>query len=403
MSNKNYKILHLIPYYIRATRTGGPAQQLHKLALSEKLLGHQVAVITTTSNLKENISLPVHNESGWVDEDGIPTYYFERKSFLLPHTFYFSPRLPKFLSSQIHQYDIVIVHGIWTYFDWIGSIICHKYDKPFLIYTHGSLDTWAIKYHGLKKNIYWKFVEKKIFSKSDGIIVLNDNESEELKNFGIQKPIYKIKTGLLFPVPRHDEPDKILDEYLSDHSLQQYILFLGRLHPKKGIDLLIEAWSKIYSNYPEFSLIIAGPDEGNYLSTLESIVHKFHISDKVIFPGLVTGDIKTSLLQRAYIFALTSYSEGIPLAVIEALAYGLPVLITPDCHLPEVMSAKAGLIVEPDVIEIANGLKLLLDDKCLHKEMAENAETLAKKEFDAIKISEGLDIFCESILENINQ
>ncbi|NMC14133.1 MAG: glycosyltransferase, partial [Chloroflexi bacterium] len=149
---------------------------------------------------------------------------------------------------------------------------------------------------------------------------------------------------------------------------------------------------------PDYKIVIAGPDEGQYLRRLLSLRKKYHIEDTVIFPGLVTGEIKQALLQKASIFLLTSFSEGMPGAVIEAMAYGLPVIITLGCHLPIIDQAKAGMIVRPNIHEVIKAVRFLLENAEARQQMGINAKNLVKTEFDEHKIAQDFINFCESVI-----
>lgn len=391
-------ILHLCPYSINALRTGGPAMQLNRLVKAEQFLGHRATIITTTGNLDDNIQLTINGKYEFFEEDSIPTFYFQRKNYIFPPTYYYAPDLPAFLRTHVHDYDIVCIHEIWTYLNWVGSKICNELGIPYIIFCHGSFEPWAWRYHGLKKKIYWELFEKRIFDYSSGIIALNNEEEKQIKNLGVRRPIFQIKNGILLPIQFVKEPEQILKINIPELNGHPYILFIGRLHPKKGLEILLEAWKQVSDIFPDYKIVIAGPDEGQYLRRLLSLRKKYHIEDTVIFPGLVTGEIKQALLQKASIFLLTSFSEGMPGAVIEAMAYGLPVIITLGCHLPIIDQAKAGMIVRPNIHEVIKAVRFLLENAEARQQMGINAKNLVKTEFDEHKIAQDFINFCESVI-----
>jgi glycosyltransferase involved in cell wall biosynthesis len=394
------RMLHLIPYYIRADKTGGPAVYLNNLAQSIVDCGIDVTIVTTNGNLSDEVAVDFTGEFCKVDEAGIPTIYLHRKKTFLPPTFYYAPALPGWLNDNLYHYDIVIVHGIWTYFGWAARMACQKVGKPYLLFVHGSLDGWALKYHGYKKLPYWHLVEKYNFQGSSGVLALCRDEEAQIRAMGIQKPVGIIPHSLVFPLSMLDEPRQQLAKNWPELSEKPFVYFMSRLHPKKGLDILLAAWKHVCHCYPGWRLVIAGPDEDGYQSKLLEQVKTLSIQDTVIFTGLVTGDIKTALLQSAALFVLPSYSEGVPLAVIEALGYSLPVLITTDCHLPEVAKAGAGLIILPETDSIIVNLDRLMADASLRQVMGQRAQKLVRERFNPEEISKNFLHFCQSVLQS---
>lgn len=393
------RFLHIIPYFLRATKTGGPAVQLGRLAISLISLGHTVRIVTSTGNLNEEIDLIFHDDHFDTDEGGVRTTYFRRKKDIFPSTYYYAPKLRDWLLKHLDEYDIVIIHGIWTYFSWMGARICQNKKIPYLFFVHGSLDPWAIKHHWFKKKPYWHLVEKTNLRKSSGIIALSEDEAAQVGNLKIKKPIYIAKNGLLFPVQHENDPNKILKNLIPGLEDRPFVLFISRIHPKKGIDILLQAWEKIIIEHPDWRLVLAGPDESGYIKQIIHKIHQYNISQSIFLPGLVEREFKAALLQKARIFVLSSYSEGVPGSVIEAMAYGQPVVITTGCHLPEVVEYQAGIIVEPEYISVANALLKLIGDPILCQQMGKNAEQLAYQTFDEQKVAVGFVNFCQKILE----
>ena len=381
-------ILHIIPYFIRANKTGGPAVQLSGLAKALLTIGNSVTIVASTGNLDEEIDLTLEGNLIEVLEQGVPTIYLRRKNNPLPRSYYYAPGLASWLQSNLQHFEIVIIHGTWTYFSWKSARICQKAGKPYLFFVHGSFDPWALNHHGLKKLPYWHLIEKPNFKKASGVIVLSQDEADQVLAMGIEKPVFLARNGLLFPLARVADP---------------FVYFMARLHPKKGLEVLLDAWSRLHNKHSDWRLVIAGPDEGGYLAKLREIAQQLGVGNSIVFPGLVTGDVKAAFFQRASLFVLTSFSEGVPGAVIEALGYSLPVLITPGCHLSEIAEAQAGLIVEPQAQAVANGLDRLIVDTALREQMGRNAEQLARSEFDEREVAAGLANFCKTIVGNYSE
>ncbi|MBN2501625.1 MAG: glycosyltransferase [Anaerolineales bacterium] len=398
MSDK-INFLQAIPYYIRATQTGGPAPVAHRL--SQALLSRSaVTVLTTNGELDRDVALPGVADVLEVDEQGVPAVYLRRSRRWLPPTYYYAPKLSAWLGSHLKEFDVVIVHGTWTYFSWKVPQMCRKLGKPYLAFLHGSLDPWALNYRRIKKLPYWHLVEKGSLKRAAGIIALSQDEVAQARAMGLSQPAFIARNALLFPLPRLDQPRARIAQAWPEMAGAPYVFFMSRLHPKKGLDILLEAWAQLTNQYPGWRLVIAGPDENGYLQVLRQAVDRLGLRNTVRFVGLVSGDLKTALLQNAAIFTLPSYSEGVPTAVIEALGYGVPVVLTPGCHLPEVAEAQAGLVVAPEAPAVAAGLERLMADADLRRQMGQNAEKLALTEFDQMKVAAGLVDFCQGLLKD---
>jgi glycosyltransferase involved in cell wall biosynthesis len=156
------------------------------------------------------------------------------------------------------------------------------------------------------------------------------------------------------------------------------VLFLGRLHPSKGVDLLVDAFFRITSQHPDALLVIAGPDEHGFAGKIQNEVAARNLERRVRIPGMVMGDLKTDLLARADLFVLPSMGEGLSMAVLEALASGTPVIVSPECNCRIVDEVKAGAVVERDANLIAQAISLFLSDSGLRNAASEAAYTLAR-------------------------
>lgn len=392
-------LLQAIPYYIRATQTGGPAPVAHRL--SQALLSYAgVKVLTTDGNLGREVTLPGESDALEVDEQGVQTVYLRRSRRWLPPTYYYAPGLSSWLEQNLMAFDVVIVHGFWTYFSWKVPQVCRGAGKPYLSFLHGHLDPWALNYRRAKKLPYWYLLERSNVRRAAGIIALSQDEASQARAMKLEQPVFIARNALLFPLPHLESSQNLVGQSWPGLANAPYVLFMSRLHPKKGLDILLEAWAQITSKYPDWRLVIAGPDEGGYLQMLRQMVDRLGLQNTVLFVGFVSGDQKTALLQNASIFTLPSYSEGVPTAVIEALGYGLPVVLSPDCHLPEVAEAQAGLVVEPNSLAVYLGLDRLMSDAGLRRQMGRNASQLAYEQFDEMKVAAGFVGFCQSLLND---
>ena len=212
-------------------------------------------------------------------------------------------------------------------------------------------------------------VERRFLARSSCIHALVESEFRDVRRYGCKRPVAIVPNGIdLAEFDREHDGDRILAQW-PRLANRRVALFLSRIHPKKGLPILLEAWARAIRRRSEWVLVIAGPGEDGHDRDLKRCVDALGISDNVILTGPVYGADKVHLLRHADFFVLPSYSEGFSMAVLEALACRLPVLITPNCNFPDVERTSAGQTVEPSVPGLREGLEALMDMSS--KELAE--------------------------------
>ncbi|MBN2161937.1 MAG: glycosyltransferase [Pontiellaceae bacterium] len=277
--------------------------------------------------------------------------------------------------------DLVHQHGIWLYDQWAALRWQTKTAKPVVISPHGMLDPWALNSSAWKKRAVERLFARKSLHQATCIHALCRSEAESIRAYGLTNPIAIIPNGVELPVL---SPQKSTKE-----NNKKTLLFLGRIHPKKGLQQLIEAWGAENGAWREnWSLTIAGWDDGGYEPALRSLVDSVGVSGSVQFAGPRFGEEKAELLRSADAFVLPSFSEGLPMSVLEAWAYGLPVLMTGFCNLPEGFSNKAAIRITPDVDSVISGLGQLagMDADAL-KSMGANGRALVESTFTWQKVA----------------
>jgi glycosyltransferase involved in cell wall biosynthesis len=232
-----------------------------------------------------------------------------------------------------------------------------------------------------KKRLYLALIEGRILNRAAGIVVCNEGETEQLRRLAIKSPVRRIPWGVEIPQPEELPRRSRLAELWPSLTARPFLLFLSRLHPKKGLDLLIPAFGALAADFPDWLLVLAGPDEGGYRHTLEKMVRELGLSDRVLFPGLVSGEAKAALLSQADLFVLPSYSEGFPVVVAEALGYGRPLVLTSTCYVPEAARGGAGLETPPEKAALGRALREMLGDANFRKSCSQKARNLAAATF----------------------
>ncbi len=251
--------------------------------------------------------------------------------------------------------DLVHQHGLWKDDQWAALQWQKQVSRPVVISPHGMLDPWALRNSEWKKKIVGRLFANKSLRKATCIHALCQSEAESIRAYGLSNPIVIIPNGVA--LPNESMPLAIKKKK------GKRLLFLGRIHPKKGLNELIEAWSGFAANGTKkdfgWELLIAGWADGDYESRLKKKVADSGLADSVRFLGSKYGDDKDRLFRSVDAFVLPSFSEGLPMAVLEAWSYSLPVVMTDYCNIPEGFSSEAALRIYPDVQSVACGLDQL--------------------------------------------
>ena len=256
--------------------------------------------------------------------------------------------------------DVVHFHGIWQEHTRRGARIARSRHVPYLIAAHGMLEPWALRHKALKKKVYTALVEGRNLRGASCLHAISRPEVGHLRAIAPRTPIAWVPNGVdLGPfddLPPRSELEAIYPELQGKF----VVLFYGRLHVKKGLDLLMAALSALKTDHSNFHIVLAGNDDGALAPTLAH-AEAAGVSDRITVVGHVAGALARQVWGAADAFVLPSYSEGFSMAILEALAARLPVLATTACHFAELAEADAGIIVEPTAVGVTNGLRDLID------------------------------------------
>jgi poly(glycerol-phosphate) alpha-glucosyltransferase len=246
--------------------------------------------------------------------------------------------------------DLVHSHGLWDPYLTIALHVPRSNGVPTVISPHGMLDSWALRQGRIKKWLALATYEGRNLGKARCVHALTRSEAEAIHRFVPEASVAVIPNGISLP-----------RAFRRGESTEKVLIYLGRIHPKKGIVNLVTAFERVANN-PEakdWRLEIAGWDDGGHLAEVQQCIVALGLADRVSYVGPVFGADKQRLLARSNAFALTSFSEGLPMSVLEAWSFGHPVLITPQCNLTESEAEGAALLCEANVSSIASGLRKL--------------------------------------------
>jgi poly(glycerol-phosphate) alpha-glucosyltransferase len=262
-----------------------------------------------------------------------------------PRTFGYSPELGAAVREA--PLDVVHSHGLWMY----PSVAAHRSRKPCLISPHGMLDPWALALSRWKKKLAGAVFQNAHLRDAACLHALCQSEADSMRAYGLRNPICIIPNGMDLPEPG-DEPASYAGEIPPEAKV---LFYLGRLHPKKNLPALLQAWAAADAGW---HLVIAGWDQAGHESALEKLTAELGLG-RVHFAGPQFGAAKDAAYRRADAFILPSLSEGLPMVILEAWAHGKPVLMTDECNLPEGFVARAAIRIGTGSDSISSGLREL--------------------------------------------
>lgn len=277
-----------------------------------------------------------------------------------PSSFGFAPGLTNALIKS--DIGLCHLHILWMYTSIATLMWKHWKNKPFIISAHGLLESWALKNSQWKKRIAATFYERRCLQAASCIHVFTNAEYESIRKFNLKNPVCIIPSGI--KLPSNDYTHTLPPWRKQKGTAGKVLLYLGRIHPKKGLINLLLAWQKVgkcSGRARDWNLVIAGWDQNGHEFDLRQLVKNLDIGSSVHFIGPQFNEEKQKCFFHADAFVLPSYSEGLPVVVLEAWSYKLPVLITPECHLPEGYVTGSALKIEPDADSIASSLKLMFE------------------------------------------
>ncbi len=358
------KILFIAPY-IGATY-GGTSKIVTELVEAIGRLGVSIDLITTYANGSNNLDVPLNE---WISEKSYRVQYFNcwyRDDFII------SPSLINWLFKNVNNYDIVHSQTIFAPMISVAHSICKYFHVPYIVTPHGMLEPWALSYKAWKKKIYYKLFENPSIQNSSAIQATSSFELKNINSLKFKNTVF-VPNGI-----RHQEFETLPNPELFYQQFPEtrgktLILFLGRIDPKKGLDLLAPAFAKVYNQFPHTHLVVAGPDNIGFMDKAQNYFLQAGCLDAVTFTGMVSGVLKYAALSAANLYVAPSYSEGFSISILEGMASGLPCIITTACNFPEAAKAKAAHVVEININAIANALIECLSNPQQTTEMGDRA------------------------------
>ncbi len=396
------KILHITPSV--GSHRGGASQAVLEMVQSLQNKGLNVEIVSTNDNGIDILNVPLCQ---LIQYQQIPTRFFPRFSppISFIREFAFSWELTKWLWKHIREYDLIHIHALFSYTSTIAMIIARLQQVPYINQPHGLLCEWSLQQSKIKKQIYLSLIERSNLKHSRVLQLTSSKEAEEIKSLELGVPPAIIPLGLEISPLLPDARQK-LRQMFNIPSDQPIILFLSRLHYKKGLDYLIPALSKIRDK--NFTFILAGNGSAEYEAKVSELLINNQIEHCTHRTGFVAGEMKDILLQGSDIFVLTSHSENFGVVVLEAMAAGLTTIVTPGVALASMIKENhVGYVPELDIVEIANVIENCLNYPQESQEIGDRARQfiLDNYTWDSIAVkmvSVYQDIINSCSMKNLN-
>lgn len=382
--NKPLKILQIIPSI--SLVYGGPSQMV--LGLSSALAAQEieVMVLTTDSNGDAGqapLDVPLNTI---VEQDGYSIIYFRCSPF---RRYKFSLELLRWLLAHSSKFDLAHIHALFSPVSTAAATVARYKKLPYILRPLGTLDPADLQKKWQLKQVYAALLERQNLAGAAAIHFTSNQEAKISERFGTQSPNLVIPLGVRQPQQAKYESIKADLGIPNDQFL---ILFMSRIDPKKGLDLLIPALEKLLIINNNFHFILAGtnPQDPNYEQQIQQQIKASTLASCTTITGFVTGEIKAALLREADLFVLPSYYENFGIAVAEAMVAGTPVVISDQVHIwEEVKNAQAGWVCACEVDELVETLQEALRDDMELRRRGANAQDYALKNYswDAIALT----------------
>lgn len=339
------RVLHVIA--TTGAESGGPIEAM--LQLSEVLLrdGHQVAMVS----MEDEEVVAMRNFP-------FPSYGLGRGMW----PYQYNSKLKAWLQENAQHFDVVILHGLWNYSSFGSWRALRGSSTPYYIFAHGMMDPWFREEYPLKhvaKQIFWTLAEGRVLRDAKAVLFTCEEERTRARNV-FKGHSYKERVVLFGTADPAGNPERQIAAFrtaVPGLQRRRFLLFLGRIHPKKGCDLLIKAFADISLEIPaDLDLVIAGPDQIGWVPELQALAQKLRISERIHWPGMLKDDLKWGALRGAEAMILPSHQENFGFVVAEAMACSTPVLVSDKVNIwREVEASRSGL-VEPNTLDGARNL-----------------------------------------------
>ncbi len=365
--------------------SSGPTQGVVNLTEALAELGCSVDLYHLTYNGMD----PVRPASSLVRSHGFPRTF--------SRVWGYSRSLGKSLRRTIGDFDVVHIHGMWQYPTWAACRECRRQRVPYVIAPHGAFEPWCLRQNAWAKRVYYRLVERAGLTAAAAVHAVSEQERQNLERLGVAAHVTVISNGIgkeffSAPIPR--------SAFRRRYGLGErtpLVLFLSRLHPKKGLDVLTESFAQVLRRVPEAKLVIAGWSVQGYAKEVAGMAERHGIAQHTILTGDLRGHERLAAYHAADVFVLPSRSENFGIVVAEAMGCGVPVVVSKETPWQHVEEHNAGRWVALDPTEFARHITEILENPELGRQMGENGRALVREKYTWDRIAKKTLALYESI------
>jgi glycosyltransferase involved in cell wall biosynthesis len=382
------RILVVASYYKPAYIYGGPVKSISQLCEALVQRGHEVIVLTTNANGESALDAPVDRG---VNVDGVQVHYLERKRWL-PRRYFYAPDMDEACKRFMPSIDVLYICATWTYPMIPAARIAAKFHKPYIMSPRGDLMEWSLQQKSLKKKIYIRLIEKRLIRYAAAIHCTSQGEMEQYQSLNFQSPAFIVPNGVNLTQFSTLPARGALRKKLGISDSAAISLFVGRLHKMKGLNHTITEFSSVARARKDTHLIVVGVDEDGSGLRAQEQVKQLDLHERVHFLGALYGNDLLQAYADSDLFVLLSHRENFGMVVVEAMASGLPVLLSAEVGLSsDIAKYRAGIVVDMKNRSAAQNWLELLNDKNKREELRHNGMNLAREKFSSDKIAEQME------------
>lgn len=330
-----------------------------------------------------------------VERDGYGVFYFRKQ------TEFYKVSLPfkRWMNEHATEYDVVHVHALFSYTSNCAARVAPRARVPYVVRPLGVLNRWGMENRRpFIKALSFRFVEQPILRNAAAVHYTSRQEQRQAEDAGVRARGVVIPLGVDVTQFQKLPDAAVFLKRFPEAAGRPIVLFLSRIDPVKGLDLLLPAFGKARERHPDALLAIAGGGGANYIAQLQEQVRRLGIGGAVLWAGRLEGELKLAALAAATAFVLPSYSENYGVALVEALAAGLPCVTTEGVAVSDdVREQDAGIVVRAEMEPLSEALDRLLGDAALRSRLGANARRLAAERFSVEAMGNALQKLYESI------